>query len=41
VKDKHIAIVWNYLNATQMKAVKEGRKWLGYPDFGRRPTRVV
>jgi hypothetical protein len=45
VKDKHIAwlsaqtpavnFVWNYLNATQMKAVKEGRKWLGYHDFAR------
>jgi transposase len=27
--------VWNDLNATQMKAVKEGRKWLGYHDFAR------
>jgi transposase len=45
VKDKPIArlsaqtpavnFVWNDLNATQMKTVKEGRKWLGYHDFAR------
>ena len=43
VKDRHCArlnvqarainTVWNFCNATQIKAVKNGRKWLGYRDL--------
>jgi len=45
VKDKHIArlkaqaaavnFVWNFCNEVQIRAAKEGRRWLGYHDLDR------
>jgi hypothetical protein len=45
IKDKHarrlnaqaraVNFVWNYCNQTQMKAARDGRKWLSGYDLGK------